>query len=88
MPPAGSWCKVTRKLAMATAREPSVGRILVLLAAFLIPGVPLVAVAWSAVNDVAAGQLARLVVAIPSTAAFAILLAVFGRLLRRLETSR
>jgi len=73
---------------MATAREPSVGRILMLLAAFLIPGIPLVAVAWSAVNDVAAGQLGRLVVAIPATAAFAVLLAIFGRLLRRLDAGR
>lgn len=70
---------------MATAREPSVGRILMLLAAFLIPGIPLVAVAWGAVNDVAAGQLDRLAVAIPATVAVAVLLAIFGRLLRRLD---
>jgi NADH:ubiquinone oxidoreductase subunit K len=73
---------------MATARELSVGKILMLLAAFLLPAIPLVAVAWSAVNDVAAGQLERLVVAIPATAAFAVLLAIFGRLLRRLDAGR
>jgi hypothetical protein len=73
---------------MATTRKPSVGKIVSLLAAFLIPGVPLVAVAWSAVNDVAAGQVGRLVVAIPTTGAFAILLALFGRLLRRLDAGR
>ena len=73
---------------MTTAPEPSVGRIIGLLAAFLIPSVPLVAITWSAVNDVAAGQIGRLVVAIPTAGAFAILLALFGRRLRRLDASR
>jgi hypothetical protein len=70
---------------MAAPREPSIGRILLLLAVFLLPGIPLVAVAWSAVNDVAAGQLGRLVVAIPATAALAVLLFFFGRRLQRLD---
>ena len=61
------------------------GRILLILAVFLLPAIPLVAVAWSAVNDVAAGQLGRLVVAIPATAAFAVLLVFFGRRLQRLD---
>jgi hypothetical protein len=73
---------------MATAREPGVGKILLLLAAFLVVGIPLVAVTWSAVNDAAAGQLGRLIVALPMAAAFAILLAVLGRQLRRLDSRR
>ncbi|HEX6212919.1 MAG TPA: hypothetical protein VF136_19215 [Methylomirabilota bacterium] len=73
---------------MATAPEPSVGRIVALLAAFLIPGVPLVAITWNAVNAVAAGQVERLLVAIPTAGALAVLLALFGRRLRRLEAGR
>jgi hypothetical protein len=73
---------------MATASEPSVGKILLLLAVFLIPGVPIVAVAWSALNDVVAGELRRLVVAVPATIVFAILLVLFGRSLRRLDARR
>jgi len=77
---------VTVGLAQLVLQPPT--KDLTLLAAFLLPAIPLVAVAWSAVNDVAAGQLERLVVAIPATAAFAVLLAIFGRLLRRLDAGR
>jgi hypothetical protein len=73
---------------MATAPEPSVGRIVALLAGFLIPGVPLVAITWKAVNAVAAGQVERLLVAVPTAGAFAVLLALLGRRLRRLDTGR
>jgi hypothetical protein len=73
---------------MATASEPSVGKILLLLAVFLVPGVPIVAVAWSALNDVVAGELRRLVVAVPATIVFASLLVLFGRSLRRLDARR
>lgn len=85
---AAVWCTVFPRTAMATDREPSFGKIVMFLAAFLLPAIPLVAIAWSAVNDVAAGQLGRLFVAFPATAAVAVLLAVFGRLLRRLDAGR
>ena len=68
--------------------EPGVGRILLVLAAFLIAGVPMVAIAWNAVNEVAAGELRLLLVAVPMALLFVGLLVVFGHRLGRLDRER
>jgi hypothetical protein len=64
------------------------GRLFVMLAAFLVVGVPIVAVLWHSVNQVSAGELGRLAVAIPLAALFIAFLVVFARSVHRLERER
>jgi hypothetical protein len=73
---------------MAEAEDPGAGKIFVVLAVFLVVGVAIVAVMWSAVNEVIAGSLGRLVVALPMLIVFLVFLFVFGRQLQRLESQR
>ena len=61
------------------------GRLFVILAAFLVVGVPIVAVLWHYVNEVFAGQLARLIVAIPLLLVLVAYLLFFARTVNRLE---
>jgi hypothetical protein len=70
---------------MTTDGGPGIGRLVVLLGIFVVVGVPVVAVLWDAVNQVAAGDLGRLVVAVPALAVFAALLIVLAGRIRRLE---
>ena len=48
-------------------------------------GVPIVAVLWDALNRVVAGELGRLVIALPALAVFIAYLFVLGNRIRRLE---
>jgi hypothetical protein len=73
---------------MAGTEDPGAGKIFVVLAAFLVLGVAIVAVLWNAVNEVVAGSLGRLVVALPMLLIFLAFLVVFGRQLQRLESRR
>lgn len=61
------------------------GRILLVLAGFLVVGVPIVAVLWHAVNDVAAGNLGSLLLVLPMLVLFVAFLFLFGRQMRRLD---
>jgi hypothetical protein len=61
------------------------GRLFVILAVFLVIGVPIVAILWHSVNQVFAGELARLVVAIPLAVLFVAYLLFFARSVNRLE---
>lgn len=70
---------------MATRDEPGVGRIVLVLAAFLVVGIPMVAIGWNAVNLALAGDLRQLLVAVPLVLLFAGFLVLFGRRLQRLE---
>jgi hypothetical protein len=63
----------------------SSGRLFLTLAAFLVIGVPIVAVLWHSVNQVFAGELGRLIVAIPLAIAFVAYLLFFARSVNRLE---
>jgi hypothetical protein len=63
------------------------GRLFVLLAAFLVVGVPIVAFLWHAVNRLVA-EPGRVVVVIPLALAFVVFLALFARTIRRLEEER
>jgi hypothetical protein len=70
---------------MATDDAPSVGRIVVFLGVFLVVGVPIVAVLWNAVNEIAKGDLGLLAIGLPALALFVVFLVVFARQLQRLE---
>ena len=61
------------------------GRLFVMLAVFLVVGVPIVAVLWHNVNEVMAGQFGRLIVAIPLLIVLIAYLLVFARTVNRLE---
>jgi hypothetical protein len=61
------------------------GRLFLLLAAFLAAGVPIVGFLWHGLNQVVAGDLARLVVVLPLAAVLAGFLVLFARTIRRLE---
>ena len=61
------------------------GRLFVMLAVFLVVGVPIVAVLWHNVNEVMAGQFARLIVAIPLLIVLVAYLLFFARTVNRLE---
>ena len=58
---------------------------MVLIGVFVLVGVPIVAVLWDAVNHVVAGELGRLVIALPALAVFVAFLFVLGNRIRRLE---
>jgi hypothetical protein len=58
---------------------------MLLIAVFVVVGVPIVAVLWDAVNHVVEGELGRLVVAVPALAVFIAFLFVLGNRIRRLE---
>jgi hypothetical protein len=73
---------------MANSEELGVGKIFLVLAVFLAVGVPIVAIMWNAVNDVVAGDLRRLMVAVPAAAIFVAFLVFFGRQLQRLGSRR
>lgn len=73
---------------MARGESPGAGGLVGLLAAFLIIGVPIVAVLWDAINELVAGQLGRLAVVLPLLVVLAIFLVVFARRLGRLESRR
>jgi hypothetical protein len=75
-----------RGRACADARGATVSRLLALLAAFLACGTPVVAVLWSAVNEVAAGDVGRLAVALPMLLLLLAVLVLFGRQIRRLDS--
>jgi hypothetical protein len=64
------------------------GRLFAMLAAFLVVGVPIVAVLWHSVNEVSSGDLGRLALAISLALAFAAFLVFFGRSIHRLERER
>ena len=64
------------------------GRLFVMLAAFLVVGVPIVAVLWDSINQVFEGELGRLVVALPLAVLFVVYLFVFARSINRLERER
>jgi hypothetical protein len=68
--------------------EPGTRRILLLLGVFLIPGIFVVAVFWHAMNQVLAGDLGQLGIALPMLLLLLALLVAFGRQLRRLESPR
>jgi hypothetical protein len=70
---------------MASDDGPGIGRLVILLGIFAIVGIPIVAVLWDAVNHVAAGDLGRLVVAVPTAAVFVVFLIVLAGRIRRLE---
>jgi hypothetical protein len=61
------------------------GRLFVILAVFLVIGVPIVAVLWHNVNEVMAGQFGRLIVAIPLLIVLVAYLLFFARTVNRLE---
>ena len=61
------------------------GRLFLMLAAFLVVGVPIVAVLWHSVNQLFSGDLARAVVAIPLALVFVAFLFLFARSITRLE---
>jgi hypothetical protein len=73
---------------MAGVEDPGAGKMFVVLAVFLIIGVAIVAVMWSALNEVIAGSLGRLVVAFPMVIVFLVFLALFGRQLQRLDSGQ
>ena len=56
-----------------------------LIGVFVVAGVAIVAVLWDAVNHVVAGELGRLVIAVPALAIFIAFLFVLGNRIRRLE---
>lgn len=64
------------------------GRLFVMLAVFLIVGVPIVAVLWHSVNQVFSGDLARMVLALPLAIVFVAYLVFFARSVHRLERER
>ncbi len=74
-----------RTRAMARPEHPGVGRILLVLGAFLIVGVPMVAVVWNAVNRAVAGDVGQLLVAAPLLLVFVGFLFLFGRGVQWLE---
>jgi hypothetical protein len=57
------------------------------LALFFVVGAPLVAILWKAVNELAAGELSRWIIALPMFVLFVAFLTFFGRWVRRLEQS-
>ena len=59
-----------------------------MLAAFLVVGVPIVAVLWHSINQVFSGEPGRLVVALPLAVLFVVYLFVFARSINRLERER
>ena len=61
------------------------GRLIVILAVFLVIGVPIVAVLWHNVSEVMAGQFGRLIVAIPLLIVLVAYLLFFARTVNRLE---
>ena len=61
------------------------GRLFVILAVFLVIGVPIVAVLWHNVSEVMAGQFGRLIVAIPLLIVLVAYLLFFARTVNRLE---
>ena len=58
---------------------------MVLIGVFVLVGVPIVAILWDAVNHVVAGELGRLVIALPALGVFVAFLFVLGNRIRRLE---
>lgn len=63
-------------------------KLFALLAAFLVAGMVIVAILWDAVNDVSAGDLGRLAVALPVAVVFVAFLIVLARQVGRLESRR
>ncbi len=68
--------------------EQGAGRAALVLGAFLVPGIVIVALFWSATNDAIAGDVRRLAVALPMAVVFLAFLAVFGRRVLRLAERR
>lgn len=70
---------------MATDEGPGVGRILVVLVPFLLVGAPLVALVWTAANDLMEGRYRQVALVIPALVVLLIVLILFGRSLQRLD---
>jgi ABC-type enterobactin transport system permease subunit len=70
---------------MATDEGPGVGKILVVLVPFLLVGAPLVALVWSAANDLMEGRYRQVALVIPALVVLLVVLIVFGRSLQRLD---
>ncbi len=70
---------------MATDEGPGVGKILVVLVPFLLVGAPLVALVWSAANDLMEGRYRQVALVIPALVVLLIVLILFGRSLQRLD---
>jgi ABC-type enterobactin transport system permease subunit len=70
---------------MPTDEGPGVGKILVVLVPFLLVGAPLVALVWSAANDLMEGRYRQAALVIPALVVLLIVLVLFGRSLQRLD---
>ena len=70
---------------MATDEGPGVGKILVVLVPFLVVGAPLIALVWSAANDLMEGRFPQVMLAVPALVALIVVLIFFGRSLQRLD---
>jgi hypothetical protein len=68
---------------MGATRERGAGGIVLFLGIYLIVGIPIVAVTWNAVNEVATGDLRRLVIAVPMLVLLVAFLFFFGRHVHR-----
>lgn len=73
---------------MADRGDVPVWRIVLFLAAFLVVGVPMVAIGWNAVNEALAGDVVQSIVAVVAILLFGAFLVFFGRRLQALERRR
>lgn len=73
---------------MAERDEPGVGKLLALLAVFLVVGAPMVGFLWDALNEIIAGEYGRLIVFLPVLVVFVAFLLLFGRQVQRLDVAR
>jgi hypothetical protein len=73
---------------MEASRERGAGSILLFLAVYLIIGILIVAILWNAINEVAAGDLRRLLIAVPMLVLFVAFLFFFGRRVHRFASRR
>lgn len=66
-------------------RQVGFGRLMLVMAAFVIVGAPLVYLLWRVVNDLLTGQVVgtRLLLAVPALVVFIIVLTVLARTIRR-----
>jgi hypothetical protein len=66
-------------------RQLGFGRLMLVMAAFVIVGTPLVYLLWRVVNDLLTGQIVgtRLLLAVPALVVFIIVLNVLARTIRR-----
>ncbi len=79
------WLPAARDGRTAGRTKRETMRLVIVLVLFFAIGTPVVAILWNAVNEVAAGDLGRLAVALPMLVLLAAVLVLFGRQIRELD---